>query len=249
MRLNFINIWGNYVSKAIPGKLFYPLPTGKVHDNIFAICDRNDTNFFVYTNGKNYICFDVGYINNNYVKEDLKRIGIDPKSISHVFLTHTDMDHAGAVDKDSKSNWLKPGVHIYMGRIEENLIRKRQRRRFLFYTPIEIEKEYHLLDDNDVIVVGDIKVKAIHTPGHTCGHQAYLVDNKYLFAGDLLLLKDDKATAFYKIWNMDHMQDKQSIRKIAHLQDIEIMCTCHSKCTYDFKTTMADWVEKLNKDK
>jgi hypothetical protein len=32
MRLNFINIWGYYVSRAIPGKLFYPLTTGKVHN-------------------------------------------------------------------------------------------------------------------------------------------------------------------------------------------------------------------------
>jgi hypothetical protein len=27
MRLNFINIWGNHVSKIIPGELFYPQPT------------------------------------------------------------------------------------------------------------------------------------------------------------------------------------------------------------------------------
>jgi glyoxylase-like metal-dependent hydrolase (beta-lactamase superfamily II) len=244
MRLNFINIWGNYVSRAIPGKLFYPLPTGKVNENIFAICDRKDTNFFIYTSGNDTICIDVGYINNNYVKEDFEKMGIDPKSISHVFLTHTDMDHAGSIDVDSKSDWLNPDVKIYMGRIEENLIKKRQRRRFLFYTPIEIKRKYELLEDYDLVEVGDIKVKAIHTPGHTSGHLSYLVDGKYLFAGDLLLLKDEKATAFYKIWNMDHEQDKQSIRKIAHLQDIEIMCTCHSKCTFDFKNSVKKWIEK-----
>jgi glyoxylase-like metal-dependent hydrolase (beta-lactamase superfamily II) len=151
------------------------------------------------------------------------------------------MDHAGSIDVDSKSDWLDSDVKIYMGRTEENLIKKRQRRRFSFYTPVEIKRKYELLEDYDLVEAGDIQVRAIHTPGHTSGHLSYLVDGKYLFAGDLLLLKDEKATAFYKIWNMDHEQDKQSIQKIAQLKDVEIMCTCHSKCTVDFNKAMEDW--------
>lgn len=56
------------MSRLIPGELFYPLPTGKVSDNIFAICDRGDTNFFIYTDGKDTICIDTGYISNNCEK-------------------------------------------------------------------------------------------------------------------------------------------------------------------------------------
>ncbi|MBI9055792.1 MAG: MBL fold metallo-hydrolase [Bacteroidales bacterium] len=241
MRLNFINIWGNYISRLIPGELFYPLPTGKVSENIYTICDRGDANFFIYTDGKDTICFDVGYINNNYVKKDFKQIGINPKSISHVFLTHTDMDHAGAIDSDSSSNWLNNDLIIYMSKEEENLIKKRKRRRFFFNTPIRISKQYNFIEDGGIVNVGNIKIKAIHTPGHTLGHMSYLINNKYLFAGDLLLLKNGKAEEFYKVWNIDHDLDKESIKKIAKLENIEILCTCHSKCSFDFKRAMEEW--------
>lgn len=241
MRLNFINIWGNYVAPMIPGKLFYPMPTGQISENIYAICEREDTNFFIYTDGQDTICFDVGYINNNHVKKDFKKIGINPKSISHVFLTHTDMDHAGAIDVDSKSDWLKKDVTIYMSKQEEDLIKKRKRRRLLFYTPIKISKQYELLKDNDIVNVGNIKIQAIHTPGHTIGHLSYLINDKYLIAGDLLLLENGKVKEFYKVWNMDHELDKRSIRKIAKLKNIELLCTCHSKYTFNFDDAIQDW--------
>jgi glyoxylase-like metal-dependent hydrolase (beta-lactamase superfamily II) len=241
MRLNFINIWGNYISRLIPGKLFYPLPTGKVSKNIFTICDRGDSNFFIYTDGKDTICIDVGYINNSYVKRDFQEIGINPNSISHVFLTHTDMDHAGSLDSDSKSDWLNSNVTIYMSREEENLIKKKQRRRFLFYTPIDISREYNIVNDGDVINIGNIKVTVIHTPGHTMGHMSYLINDNILFTGDLLLLKNGKVEPFYYIWNKDHELDKESIKKIAQLRNIELLCTAHSKCSFDFRSAFEDW--------
>ena len=241
MRLNFINIWGNHVSKIIPGELFYPQPTGKINNNLFTICDV-DINLFIYTDGKDNICIDAGYINNNYIKDEFKKIEIDPNSISHLFLTHTDMDHAGALDTDSKSDWLN-NAEIYMGKGEEELIKKRQRRKFLFYTPIEISRKYNLLNDNDEIKVGNIIVKAISTPGHTPGHMSYLINDKILCSGDLLLLKNGNVKPFYVIWNKNHHVDKESIKKIAKLENIEILCTAHSKCSSDFKNAMKDWVE------
>jgi glyoxylase-like metal-dependent hydrolase (beta-lactamase superfamily II) len=182
MRLNFIDIWGNYISRIIPGKLFYPLPTGKITDNLYCIRDKDDTNFFIYSKGEDIICIDAGYRNNNYVKEEFRKIGINPRSLDAIFLTHTDMDHAGALDKDSNSDWFG-NAKIYLSKQEEDLIQKRQRRKFLFYTPIEIIRNYDYIKDKETKIIGKIKIKAIHTPGHTSGHMAYLVDDKILFTG------------------------------------------------------------------
>jgi len=242
MRVNFINIWGNHISRLIPGELFYPQPTGKITDKLFTICDRGDTNIFIYSDGKDTICIDVGYINNNYLKNEFEKIGINPLSISNIFLTHTDMDHAGALDLDSNSDWFN-NAKIYMGEEEEYLIKKLKRRRFLFYTPIEISKRYNLLSDKDMIKVGDIRIKAIHTPGHTIGHMSYLINDTILFTGDLLLLEDNKVKPFYHIWNKNNNLDKQSIRRIAKLKNIKILCTAHSKCSFNFKNAIKDWIE------
>ncbi|MBI5681727.1 MAG: MBL fold metallo-hydrolase [Deltaproteobacteria bacterium] len=42
-----------------------------------------------------------------------------------------------------------------------------------------------LLKDNDMLAIGDIKIKIIHTPGHTRGGISILID-KFLFTGDTL---------------------------------------------------------------
>ena len=173
MRINFINIWGNYISKCIPDELFYPQPTGKITDNLYTVQDK-EVNLFIYSDGKNTICIDSGFRNNNYIKEEFNKIGIDPKSITHLFLTHSDMDHAGAVEESSKADWFKNAA-IYLGREEEKLITKEYHRRFIFYTPIRIKRKYELIDDRDEIMIGNIKVKAFLTPGHTQGHLSFLM--------------------------------------------------------------------------
>jgi glyoxylase-like metal-dependent hydrolase (beta-lactamase superfamily II) len=240
MRINFINIWGNYVSKCIPGELFYPQPTGKLMDNLYTVQDE-EVNLFIVTDGENTICVDAGFRNNNYIKEEFDKIGIDLLSITHLFLTHTDMDHAGGVEESSNADWFKNAT-IYLGREEEKLITKKYYRRFFFYTPIRIKRKYELLDDGDEIVVGRIKVKTLLTPGHTQGHLSFLINSKTLCTGDLLLLKDGKVKPFYKVWNNDHNLDKESIKSIAKLEGVEAVCTAHSKSTFDFRKAFEEWI-------
>lgn len=47
----------------------------------------------------------------------------------------------------------------------------------------------HLFADGEEFMIGDIKVKAIHSPGHTPADMAYLIDG-VLFTGDTLLAPD-----------------------------------------------------------
>lgn len=50
--------------------------------------------------------------------------------------------------------------------------------------------ESHLAqhDSGDTVMVGEIPITLIHTPGHTPGSQCFLVDGKRLVAGDTLFL-------------------------------------------------------------
>jgi glyoxylase-like metal-dependent hydrolase (beta-lactamase superfamily II) len=52
-----------------------------------------------------------------------------------------------------------------------------------------------LLKDNDVLKLGDIEIKAMHTPGHTNADISYAVEN-YVFTGDALLVRDCGRTDF-----------------------------------------------------
>lgn len=42
------------------------------------------------------------------------------------------------------------------------------------------------LDDGETVRVGDLAVRAIHTPGHTVGQLAFAVDDRAVFTGDTL---------------------------------------------------------------
>jgi len=45
------------------------------------------------------------------------------------------------------------------------------------------------IGDGDIITVGESKIRAIHTPGHTGGSLSYILDEKYVFTGDILFVE------------------------------------------------------------
>ena len=49
--------------------------------------------------------------------------------------------------------------------------------------------ESNRIEDGDIINIGESKIKAIHTPGHTGGSMSYLLDEKYVFTGDILFVE------------------------------------------------------------
>ena len=54
-------------------------------------------NIFFYRRGGITIMIDAGY-NYERLEEKMGWLGIDPKSIKHILITHQDTDHIGAVE-------------------------------------------------------------------------------------------------------------------------------------------------------
>jgi sulfur dioxygenase len=53
-----------------------------------------------------------------------------------------------------------------------------------------------LLQDGEVLSIGDVQVKAIATPGHTDSHMAYLVNSDRVLTGDALFIRGCGRTDF-----------------------------------------------------
>ncbi|QLG62102.1 MBL fold metallo-hydrolase [Halorarum salinum] len=51
-----------------------------------------------------------------------------------------------------------------------------------------VEYEFDALSDGEVVEVGDVRVEALHTPGHTSEMMNYLVDDELLLTGDTLFV-------------------------------------------------------------
>lgn len=101
--------------------------------------------------------------------------------IIHVIDTHQHADHVSAAQQLSELT----GAPMYESKLEK------------------WDRQANFLEDGQVVSFGTSKLRVIHTPGHTPGSLSYVVDEKYVFTGDILFIESigrpdlrDKAEEF-----------------------------------------------------
>ena len=216
---------------------FNPLPTGKISDTVYAV-KVGMVNFYIYQRDDHMICIDAGFRKRVIVKA-LKELDIDPEGVSHLLLTHSDFDHAAGLP-------IFPKADVFLSADEEKMVTRKKSRRggVIFNAPIR--RAYHLLSDNDAVSAGSITVRAIATPGHTPGSMSYLVDDAILFTGDTLLLKNGEILPFKRYFNMDTKLQKESIRKLANLENVQMIFTAHTGFTKEVQAAFNRWDSTRN---
>ena len=175
------------MSKMYRGKeIFKPLNTGWIDEHVACVREWV-ANIFFYRKGDTTIMIDAG-CNYDRLEEKMGWLGIDPKSIRHIHITHQDTDHVGAVESDSPG--LFRNAKLYVGEIEDRYLTGKVRRKVIYHLyrlpQVTINNPKQLLKDGDTLHIGDIKIQCFLVSGHTWGHMVYLVDGKYLFPGDTL---------------------------------------------------------------
>ena len=207
---------------AIILRQFRPAATQEITENLYSVrCGF--VNFYAYRTPNGVILFDTG-MNPALAKRGLSKISIEPDMVTHIFLTHTDYDHAGGVV-------AFPNVQPYISKQEEQMINgETSRRGFVHNNHISA---YHTLEDGDTINVGNTSVQIRVTPGHTPGSASYLIDGRYLVSGDLLrLAKDGSVKPFLWLMNKDHKQDIKSVNDMAPtIKNSEFIMTGHTGYT------------------
>jgi glyoxylase-like metal-dependent hydrolase (beta-lactamase superfamily II) len=127
---------------------------------------------------------------------DLEQIKntIDEKAydLKYIILTHGHGDHIGAVEG------LKEAYDAVLLIHEEDaeMLRDHQLNlTFRMGEKIEIEAD-QTFRDGETLMVGDLELKFLHTPGHSKGSSCVLV-NDTLFSGDTLFLNSIGRTDLY----------------------------------------------------
>jgi hydroxyacylglutathione hydrolase len=197
---------------------FKPIKTKQLTENVYVV-RTIISNFYIYTDGENTVCFDTGYLP-TIIKRALRRININTDSISHIFLTHSDYDHVGGIK-------LFKNGQVYLSVDEEKMITFKKPRLLLFFNKT-IKRKYQLLNDGDITYIGKIKVKSITTPGHTPGSMSYLVNDSILFTGDTLSIRNGKIKPFFWLQNMNTTIQKESIKKLLKIDNIKYIFTGHT---------------------
>jgi len=207
------------------------IETREIVANVFSFQD-SFVNFYLIKTGENYIAIDAGN-NKDNIKQELKKLKIEPDKIEAVLLTHSDGDHVAGIS-------LFKNAVVYLTEQEEQLLNGKKSRFFIFGNKIDAGK-YKLIEDRQVLNIGGTKIQGFLAPGHTPGSMCYLVNDTLLFTGDALRLNQGKVEPFYTFFNMDTKIATQSIGNIIRIPGVRYMFTAHNGYTGNFADAVKDW--------
>ena len=150
--------------------IFHRFRLGELLTNCYLIADETT---------KNTVIFDAP----DNAEKILEYLNEDELKLKKILLTHAHFDHILA---------LKP----LMDSTNAECILHEMEEQYLFDPALNftaektdetcIPESYTLIKDNDIIIVDGLKIKVIHTPGHTIGSVCYLVNDTTLISGDTL---------------------------------------------------------------
>lgn len=223
--------WGYSLKAKSELKVMTPVETQQIVENVFSVRDTF-VNMYLIKSGDKYIAIDAGNNADNVLYE-LKKLKISPENIVAVFLTHTDGDHVASI-KDLRN------AQVYLSK-KENQLLNGETPRFLVFGNKIATREYLLIEDQQKFKIGNVMVKGILTPGHTTGSMCYLVNDKYLFTGDLVSFKAGKIAHFNKFFDMDTKRSTESMKLITNIPTAEYIFTAHYGYTPDYKKAVKDW--------
>ncbi len=116
----------------------------------------------------------------NFIERAISKY-VDLRDLDYIILTHTHFDHASAT-KDLRD---VSGAEVMLHEKEYEFARLQNFSSSFFgvnFPPFEADR---LLNEGDEINLGKLKLKVIHTPGHTPGSIClYDEDEKIMFTGD-----------------------------------------------------------------
>jgi glyoxylase-like metal-dependent hydrolase (beta-lactamase superfamily II) len=212
-------------------KKMHPVETGFIVDNIYAV--KNDfVNMYLIKDNSQYIAIDAGK-DVVVIAEELKKLNINPDMVTAVLLTHTDMDHVAGIP-------LFINAKIYLSKQEEKMLTG-EKQKIPFISNKISRKDYILLEDKQILKIGNESSLSILTEGHSSGSMCFQVNDKYLFTGDILSLVEGKLGPSVKFFDLDHDMATRSISKITNLADVEYIFTAHFGYTKDYKNAVKDW--------
>lgn len=118
------------------------------------------------------------------VDKIVEMLDILQAKLKYIYLTHCHGDHIGGVNELKQ----RYGGQIVAHRLAaENLLNTDTNLTlYIGKEGLTIETDARV-DDNDLIHIGDLEFRVIHTPGHTSGGSClYSEEEKLLFSGDTL---------------------------------------------------------------
>jgi glyoxylase-like metal-dependent hydrolase (beta-lactamase superfamily II) len=180
--------WRQPIEAAVLGPVSTTIVPG-----IHLLCDLGPSAAYIIETSDGLILIDSGLETDAApLKREMGKLGLDWRKIRAILLTHAHGDHCGGAEHLRKVT----GAKIYAGRDDAAVIKAGGPREAVFSTfympdhhgnPTNVDVELH---DNKMITVGNVRIRALATPGHTTGSTCYLIERgnvRALFGGDVIM--------------------------------------------------------------
>lgn len=201
----------------LAAKSMTPSETHAINDSVWCVKDRF-VNAFIFRGNDGYLLIDAG-LGEKKFKEEMDKIGINTEQVTTLLLTHTDGDHIGATG-------LFKNAAVYMHKDEEQMINGTTGKT-KFSKTVWKYGPYKLLENNEVLTLDGLRVKIIHTPGHTPGSVCYIIGEDYLVTGDNLIVAEGKYEHFVEKFNMNTSEQIESLKILPDPSSYKYILTAH----------------------
>jgi len=229
-----------------------PLPNSPLKELNSFVIKANRRNLIIDTGFNREACWEA-------MQRGLAELGIDLVQTDFL-ITHMHADHSGLV-----ARLATPTSKVYFSRIDakvydqddnwkdmldyaringfppDELMKALYNHPGYKYSPKTVPK-FHLIDDQDIIEIGDYRLRCLATPGHTEGHIClYEEDKKILFSGDHILYD---ITPHIESWSYQVNALKnylESLDKVYHLP-VDIVLPGHRQCFADLKARIDEFL-------
>lgn len=136
------------------------------------------------------------------------------KKVKYILLTHGHFDHIGGVNFVKE----KTGAQIVAHKDEEEMLVDSIKNEFKAnrgYDMPPINTDI-FVEDGSTLMLGNVEIEVLHTPGHTKGGVCYIFkDDRLLFSGDTLFRLTAGRTDLY---GGNARQELMSLTKIGELE-------------------------------
>lgn len=157
----------------------------------------------------------------------IEMIDILKANLKYIYITHCHGDHIGGVRRLQQEK----GGKILIHRLDAPGLNNQSisLTEYIGIEPIVLDAD-SIVDNDDLLHLGNLEFKVIHTPGHTCGGSSlYCKEENLIFTGDTLFRgtwgRTDLPTASFK----DMMESITN--KLMQLPEETIVYPGHGKST------------------
>ena len=142
----------------------------------------------------------------------LKKATEKGATLQYILLTHGHFDHICSLDTLRE----KAGIPAYIHKGDADMPADSHKNAFSIF--FGQERSYRtpekILNDGDVLTLGDEQIRVLHTPGHTEGSVCFLCGEKILITGDTLF---DRGFGRYDLYGGDPFKLRRSLKRLSLL--------------------------------